>query len=920
MSRPSPTEIAIRAYTERPGATPVGSKPFARSKEQPSPHALIFDCETTTDAAQRLRVGFYQVRKFSGLEREGIFYDPEAITVADLETISRFAATHGLELLTVAEFRTEIFLKVGYDLRANIVGFNLPFDLSRIAIDQGPARGAMRGGFTFNLTADNSDPNVRVKHLSARAALIDFAVPGKQETPRGMRKQGRRIKPHRGQFTDVKTLAAALTSQPFSLARLASFLGTNAQKLDTEEHGGPITDAYLEYARTDVQATWECYETLTLRFSEHGLDTEAHRILSEASLGKGYLKQMGVKPLLLYQPDIPRTIFGTIMASYFGGRAEVHIRRVITQVQYCDFKSMYPTVNSLMGLWRFVIGSKLTWHDTVVATQEFLNGIALDDLQKPGTWQCLSTLCRIKPNGDILPVRAPYDGKTNTIGLNYLTSDISLWYTLADCIASKLLTGKAPIIEEAITFDPGPVQDGLKPFDLFGRAEFRIDPNLDDLFTRLVDLRDQAKAGGDPIEKALKTVANSTVYGIFIEVNRDDAPKPEPLDVFGPDGECTRIESTAIEEPGRFYHPLLGTLITGAARLMLAITEALIAREGLEHVFCDTDSMAIAKPEGMDDAEFGTKCQRIIDWFKPLNPYRKPGSILKIEDINFGIETGKPEPLFCFAISSKRYVLVNIDRQGAPIIRKASAHGLGHLIAPYGDDDAPTDIPAPSVPLSEIGVKRWQYDLWFKIIHAALAGHPNRVPLVHHPALQQPAVSRYGATSPKLLAWVARWNEGKPYADQIKPFGFMLSFMPKTGPFADFIEGEAVDPTQRGRPSSARNIKPVAPFDRDHASAISKAFDRETGEPIYSAALKTYAEALAQFHLSTEDKFENGDFYDVGPTIRRPVFAANIRLIGKEANNVGPNGEVDPSDKRQFVLESNPFSTRHGTKDLHYLK
>ena len=40
--------------------------------------------------------------------------------------------------------------------------------------------------------------------------------------------------------------------------------------------------------------------------------------------------------------------------------------------------------------------------------------------------------------------------------------------------------------------------------------------------------------------------------------------------------------------------PLLGVLITGAARLMLAITERLVLDEGLDWAFCDTDSMALA--------------------------------------------------------------------------------------------------------------------------------------------------------------------------------------------------------------------------------------------------------------------------------------------------------------------------------------
>ena len=120
----------------------------------------------------------------------------------------------------------------------------------------------------------------------------------------------------------------------------------------------------------------------------------------------------------------------------------------------------------------------------------------------------------------------------------------------------------------------------------------------------LVDLRDQAKAEGNSAEKALKIIVNSTAYGIFIEVNRDDAPKAEPLSVFGPDGEHVEIKTKAIEDPGRYFHPLLGVLITGAARLMLALAEKLTLDLGLDWAFCDTDSLAIARPKGMVRKEF----------------------------------------------------------------------------------------------------------------------------------------------------------------------------------------------------------------------------------------------------------------------------------------------------------------------------
>src|SRR5690606_14412569 len=103
----------------------------------------------------------------------------------------------------------------------------------------------------------------------------------------------------------------------------------------------------------------------------------------------------------------------------------------------------------------------------------------------------------------------------------------------------------------------------------------------------------------DSFEKTLKIIANSTSYGIFIEVIRDDVSAPEPLHVFGPHEECLEVKTKAIEEPGRYFHPLLAVLITGAARLMLALAEKQTLNAGLQWAFCDTDSIAIARPEGV---------------------------------------------------------------------------------------------------------------------------------------------------------------------------------------------------------------------------------------------------------------------------------------------------------------------------------
>ncbi len=112
--------------------------------------------------------------------------------------------------------------------------------------------------------------------------------------------------------------------------------------------------------------------------------------------------------------------------------------------------------------------------------------------------------------------------------------------------------------------------------------------------------------------------------------------------------------------------------------------------------------------------------------------------------------------------------------------------------------------------------------------------------------------------------------------------------------FAPCDEGSIVHTVKAGRPRKAHEPKPIAPYDTDPVSAVSKVFDRVAGDSVDPSQLKTYAEALAQYHLSSESKFENGRFLDRGRTERRHIVATEFVLIGKEANMVGESGEPDP--------------------------
>jgi hypothetical protein len=912
--------ILLRAYAEVPYEK-------HRSKAPITPEwLLVFDTETTSNEAQRLRFGVYQLLQKGRLKQHGLFYDD--VKPAELETLRAEAPKHGcVEPLSVFEFIHKILLPSAFKAGGLVVGFNLPFDLSRLAIRHEAARvsraprtpeeiakGAplkdadrsMVGGFTFQLSPFDENPFLRIKHLNSRSAFFRFAKPAQQETARSQRRRGERVQFQRGNFLDVKTLAAALTSKSHRLETLADYLGVKHKGKFTD-FARPIDAEFIDYALNDVETTRQCFEELVRRFQKHRLGMTAPQgVYSEAGLGKAYLKQMSIRPWREVQNDFDPATLGAIMSSYFGGRAEVHIRRTIVPTLYCDFASMYPTVCTLMGLWRFVIAQGVDEEDATAETQAFLDDVKLSDLQDPRTWQRLTTLVRVQPDADIFPVRARYAPKIKeetkssdmpTIGVNYLSADRSLWFTLADCVASKFLTGKAPKVVRAVRFSAKQAQAGLRAVEIAGEADYRVIPDKDDFYRRVIELRRRVKGEledaelGDPESQevknldmnqlALKILANATSYGIFIELNVEDAEDEDALvSIFTSQGKRT-VSAADRELPGRYYHPLLATLITGAARLMLALTERLAFEHGLNWAFCDTDSMAFANTENLPFDEFVGRVRDICDWFVPLNPYEpdpKKGavSILEIEKQNFSKEKGKKkklEPLFCFAISAKRYALFNRDVEEKPIIRKASAHGLGHFSAPYGHEEESRDERGS-------GVRLWEEDVWKQIISAALGDRPHEVDYAFRSEMLRPAHSRYGSTRPAVLNWFKRYNEGRPYAEQVKPFNFLLTF------FTRRQEDMASDDLTHEFDPKLDEVRPVAPYEKDTEKALRRIFDRnsEKMDPVSAKWLRTVADVLRDYHRQPEYKFLGGGWNEEGVLRRRHVFADTIEDIGKESD------------------------------------
>ena len=336
------------------------------------------------------------------------------------------------------------------------------------------------------------------------------------------------------------------------------------------------------------------------------------------------------------------------MSAYFGRRAEVHIRRRVTPVVHTDFLSMYPTVCTLMGLWNFVRSKGVTHRDETSAVTALLaqpRDELVELLRTKDGWKDLASLVRVKPKTDLFPIRARHPGNdTLNIGLNYLGADEPQWFTLADVLASKILTGRTPEVIKAFRFRPKAKQKGLKSVDIAGQT---ISPATDDFYRRLIIHRNAIKAKRDAAEneddkrafetdeQAIKIFANATSYGTFVELNVGDYVKMERMVGYGGRPRPSGFKSQTSERPGAYFHPLVATLIIGAARLILALAEQQVIEQDLDWVFCDTDSRAIGNTRDLPRDEFVNKALRIREWFKELNPCGEDNSILQIEKVNF---------------------------------------------------------------------------------------------------------------------------------------------------------------------------------------------------------------------------------------------------------------------------------------------
>jgi hypothetical protein len=287
-----------------------------------------------------------------------------------------------------------------------------------------------------------------------------------------------------------------------------------------------------------------------------------------------------------------------------------------------------------------------------------------------------------------------------------------------------------------------------------------------------------------------------------------------------------------------------------------------------------------------------------------LNPYKGEagkGSILKIESDNFNPRTKEPRQIYCFAISAKRYALFLLDENGNPkLLRNScpfcgrknkttsalcvkcsrpvepnneedrwSEHGLGHLLN-------------PSDPESDD--REWIAQAWLRMIRQHFGKK------MSEPAFATlPAVGHTTVSSPNVMRSLKGLNVRKSYANQIKPFNFLLSCHVR----------------QLGHPP---NVNPekfhlIAPYTSDSREWLKTKWINQYSGKTYritteghhgsldSARVKTYGEHLREYEVHPEAKCADArgkpcGKQTVGLLQRRHIKIDVVKFIGKESNNL----------------------------------
>jgi len=854
INSPQAEPISLRCYT---GNYRAGGY-SAHNQNSNNGMVLTLSTETTHDQHQTLTFGSCAVWINGTLYKICLFHnelDEKKINVVrQVAEILQKEKDCGVTVSSKDEFVTNVFYPYVYKARAKCISFDLPYELSRLAASWGTAR-KMQDAFSIKLVDGIPRlPAIKIKSINSDAAFIQFATPLRTKSEK---KQIPTHKVYRGYFLDLKTLGYAMSNKSFDgLDEVANTFGVETH---LQNKKGVTANAI----RNNIEKTLTVHN-LYCKIISVLEDTflvkpfHANKLYSPASIGKLYLEKLNIKPLLEKNSDFSKEIMGNLMTAFYAGRVETRIRKTPIPVTYLDCTSTYPTLFSLMGMYQFLTAEKIEHSVTTEKTQKFLDGITLQDISKKDTWRNLTTICKVVPDGDmIVPVRCSYGSKkTQNIGVNYLksTDGTSLWYTVSDLIASKLLTGHTPIIEKAITFVPVGIQQNIPDEKIEIFKGVTVNPRRENFIRQLIEKRLEMKQSLDSetyttIQNTIKIIANTASYGIHIQVNSESEKQNEPVTVYGIDEPFSANPNvlSGKEIPAKHFNPILGVFLPAAARLVLAAAESLVMqyRDGYT-AYMDTDSIMVSPKHASEIQEF----------FQKLNPYnRNDVQIMKIEKSDDGKLL---ENVLFFGVSSKRYVLFEYDGTEDKFqIHKFTSHGLGHLL--------------------DVNEKQWWHDI------LAMHYSPGNKQKILDKYDSKYAVSKLSITTPNVLK---RFSNLRPFNKILVGAGCKTD-----------ENGNVIIPTLPYLDAKNRECIQYMPFT-----------NYTTGEKFPdSADTIPYWKPLSETLDDYADHKETKSGGDVGllPRLRMKIDKNQIKYVGREVANLDASNILGVTQNESCTVYDN---------------
>ena len=179
---------------------------------------MTLSVEAADNQDQKLRFGSAAVWINEKLYRICLFYD-DTLDERKIKSVKEFGEKLQKQkencvvtVLPKIEFVTRMFYPYVYEARARLVGFDLPYQISRLATSWSRAR-KMQDAFSMKLVKDNPRlPAIRVKNVDSNSVMIQFVTPLRKKSEK---KSVPVSKVYRGCFVDVKTLAYVTTNNSF---------------------------------------------------------------------------------------------------------------------------------------------------------------------------------------------------------------------------------------------------------------------------------------------------------------------------------------------------------------------------------------------------------------------------------------------------------------------------------------------------------------------------------------------------------------------------------------------------------------------------------------------------------------------------------------------------------------------------------